>query len=89
MKDSATIEYIKRKIGSKQSFKWRVNTLLPLLLLIFITAILLFSLILVHSMSKAIEDNLIALGGGHITAYSPTESAKCDKTRVSNGLIYS
>ena len=89
MKDSATIEYIKRKIGSKQSFKWRVNTLLPLLLLIFITAILLFSLILVHSMSKAIEDNLIALGGGHITAYSPTESAICDKTRVSNGLIYS
>ena len=89
--DLASYEYIKRKIGFKQSLRWRINAILPLLLLIFITAILLFSLILVHSMSSAIENNLIMLAGGHITSYSEVDNTykRVDEVKTAEGLIYS
>ncbi|MGN0905937.1 MAG: FtsX-like permease family protein [Bullifex sp.] len=70
MRNEALKLYVKRKTGQGQSVLWTVRSYLPSLLIVFITAILVFALIFVSSMSDAMEKTLVNLGSGNITVYS-------------------
>ena len=71
--NEASKSYCERKTGRKQSLSWIIKSYLPSLLIVFIMVVLVFALIFVSSMSKAIEDTLVYLGSGNITAYSSLE----------------
>lgn len=60
--------YVKRKTGQGQRLSWVIKSYLPALLIVFIMMILVFALIFVSSMSKAIEDTLVYLGCGNLTS---------------------
>ncbi len=67
--------YSERKEGRGQSFAWLLRSYLPSLLIFFITLVLVFALIFVSSMSKAIDRTLQLLGSGSAVSYSPVDSA--------------
>ncbi len=67
--------YSERKEGRGQSFSWLLKSYLPSLLIFFITLVLVFALIFVSSMSKAIDRTLQLLGSGSAVSYSPVDSA--------------
>ncbi|MDY4067237.1 ABC transporter permease [Bullifex sp.] len=71
--NEASKSYCERKTGRNQSLSWIIKSYLPSLLIVFIMVVLVFALIFVSSMSKAIEDTLVYLGSGNITAYSSLE----------------
>ena len=71
--NEALKSYCERKTGRNQSLSWIIKSYLPSLLIVFIMVVLVFALIFVSSMSKAIEDTLVYLGSGNITAYSSLE----------------
>ena len=65
--NDALKSYVRRKTGQGQRPSWIVKSYLPALLIVFIMMILVFALIFVSSMSKAIEDTLVYLGCGNLT----------------------
>ncbi len=67
--------YSERKEGRGQSFTWLLKSYLPSLLIFFITLVLVFALIFVSSMSKAIDRTLQLLGSGSAVSYSHVDSA--------------
>ena len=65
--NDAIKSYVKRKTGQGQRPAWIIKSYLPSLLIVFIMVVLVFALIFVSSMSKAIEDTLVYLGCGNLT----------------------
>ena len=72
--NEALKSYCERKTGRNQALSWIIKSYLPSLLIVFIMVVLVFALIFVSSMSKAIEDTLVYLGSGNVTAYSSLEN---------------
>lgn len=91
--NSADRLYIKRKLGIGNSLKYKLSSLVPILIVLLITMILVFSLIFITSISAAIEKAIIYLGSGEI--YSKVDISDKDFVRTSypvkngQGIIYS
>ncbi len=73
--NDALKRYVKRKVGQGQRPAWIIKSYLPSLLIVFIMVVLVFALIFVSSMSKAIEDTLVYLGCGNLLSNSYIDSS--------------
>ena len=61
--------YLKRKEGVKMGVKWTLNSLVPALLVVLITALLVFAMVFISSMTTAIDRMIVMLGSGNIVSY--------------------
>ena len=62
MRNDAELIYLKRKIGIGNSLRYKLSSFTPLLIIMLITAVLVFSITFIFSMSDAIENAIIYLG---------------------------
>ena len=66
MRSDAEHIYLKRKIGIGNSLRYKLSSFTPLLIIMLITAVLVFSITFIFSMSDAIENAIIYLGSGAV-----------------------
>lgn len=87
--------YIARKIGFGMSLRYKLSVITPFLLIIIITAILVFSLVFISSMSSSIERMIVLLGSGSLSSdvYVSPEllppSSSVDGVKYGEGIFYS
>lgn len=66
MRNDAELIYLKRKVGIGNSLRYKLSSFTPLLIIMIITAVLVFSITFIFSMSDAIENAIIYLGSGAV-----------------------
>ena len=66
MKSDGERLYIGRKRGRGMGVKWTLSSLLPALLIFLITAVLVFAMVFISSMTTAIDRMIIMLGSSSI-----------------------
>ena len=54
--------YLKRKEGRGMGVKWTLHSLVPALLIVLITALLVFAFVFISSMTTAIDRMIVMLG---------------------------
>ena len=86
--------YLKRKEGRGMGVKWTLHSLVPALLIVLITALLVFAFVFVSSMTTAIDRMIVMLGSGNIVLYDDydiSEWEKAEKYHVttSSGVVFS
>ncbi len=82
--NSAYSLYIRRKLGIGSSLSYKLHSMTPLIIVMLITMVLVFSLTFILSISSAIERAIIYLGSGEI--YS-SESLKGKENVISSDLV--
>ena len=86
--------YLKRKEGRGMGVKWTLHSLVPALLIVLITALLVFAFVFISSMTTAIDRMIVMLGSGNIVLYDDydiSEWEKAEKYHVttSSGVVFS
>ena len=86
--------YLKRKEGRGMGVKWTLNSLVPALLIVLITALLVFAMVFISSMTSAIDRMIVMLGSGNIVLYDDYDISGwvgADKYHVnsSSGVVFS
>ena len=86
--------YLKRKEGLKMGVKWTLNSLVPALLVVLITALLVFAMVFISSMTTAIDRMIVMLGSGNIVSYddcdiSSWKSAEKFHVTSASGVVFS
>lgn len=93
--NDAELLYLERKIGIGNSWRYKIGSFSPLIIIMLITAILVFSITFISSMSDAIERAIIYLGSGDVYSDSSVNSsvysevAEQDLVLNSQGILYS
>ncbi len=85
--------YIGRKRGRGMGVKWTLSSLLPALLIFLITAVLVFAMVFISSMTTAIDRMIIMLGSSSIVTgeevdVSSWSGASINKTREGEGVVF-
>ena len=93
MKSDGERLYIGRKRGRGMGVKWALSSLLPALLIFLITAVLVFAMVFISSMTTAIDRMIIMLGSSSIVTgeevdVSSWSGASIDKTREGEGVVF-
>ena len=93
MKSDGERLYIGRKRGRGMGVKWTLSSLLPALLIFLITAVLVFAMVFISSMTTAIDRMIIMLGSSSIVTeeevdVSSWEGASINKTREGEGVVF-
>ena len=93
MKSDGERLYIGRKRGRGMGFKWTLSSLLPALLIFLITAVLVFAMVFISSMTTAIDRMIIMLGSSSIVTgeevdVSSWSGASINKTREGEGVVF-
>ena len=86
--------YLERKEGVKMGVKWTLNSLVPALLVVLITALLVFAMVFISSMTTAIDRMIVMLGSGNIVSYddcdiSSWKSAEKFHVTSASGVVFS
>ena len=74
--------------------KWTLHSLVPALLIVLITALLVFAMVFISSMTTAIDRMIVMLGSGNIVLYddydiSDWEKAEKYHVTTSSGVVFS
>ena len=93
MKSDGERLYIGRKRGRGMGVKWTLSSLLPALLIFLITAVLVFAMVFISSMTTAIDRMIIVLGSSSIVTgeevdVSSWSGASINKTREGEGVVF-
>ena len=93
MKSDGERLYIGRKRGRGMGVKWTLSSLLPALLIFLITAVLVFAMVFISSMTSAIDRMIIMLGSSSIVTgeevdVSSWSGASINKTREGEGVVF-
>ena len=93
MKSDGERLYIGRKRGRGMGVKWTLSSLLPALLIFLITAVLVFAMVFISSMTTAIDRMIIMLGSSGIVTgeevdVSSWSGASINKTREGEGVVF-
>ena len=93
MKSDGERLYIGRKRGRGMGVKWTLSSLLPALLIFLITAVLVFAMVFISSMTTAIDRMIIMLGASSIVTgeevdVSSWSGASINKTREGEGVVF-
>ena len=93
MKSDGERLYIGRKRGRGMGVKWTISSLLPALLIFLITAVLVFAMVFISSMTTAIDRMIIMLGSSSIVTgeevdVSSWSGASINKTREGEGVVF-
>ena len=93
MKSDGERLYIGRKRGRGMGVKWTLSSLLPALLIFLITAVLVFAMVFISSMTTAIDRMIIMLGSSSIVTgeevdVSSWSGASINKTRKGEGVVF-
>ena len=93
MKSDGEMLYIGRKRGRGMGVKWTLSSLLPALLIFLITAVLVFAMVFISSMTTAIDRMIIMLGSSSIVTgeevdVSSWSGASINKTREGEGVVF-
>ena len=93
MKSDGERLYIGRKRGRGMGVKWTLSSLLPALLIFLITAVLVFAMVFISSMTTAIDRMIIMLGFSSIVTgeevdVSSWSGASINKTREGEGVVF-
>ena len=93
MKSDGERLYIGRKRGRGMGVKWTLSSLLPALLIFLITAVLVFAMVFISSMTTAIDRMIIMLGSSSIVTgeevdVSSWSGASINKTREGEGVVF-
>ena len=93
MKSDGERLYIGRKRGRGMGVKWTLSSLLPALLIFLITAVLVFAMVFISSMTTAIDRMIIMLGSSSIVTgeevdVSSWSGASINKTREGGGGVF-
>ena len=93
MKSDGERLYIGRKRGRGMGVKWTLSSLLPALLIFLITAVLVFAMFFIPSMTTAIDRMIIMLGSSSIVTgeevdVSSWSGASINKTREGEGVVF-
>ena len=93
MKSDGERLYIGRKRGRGIGVKWTLSSLLPALLIFLITAVLVFAMVFISSMTTAIDRMIIMLGSSSIVTgeevdVSSWSGASINKTREGEGVVF-
>ena len=93
MKSDGERLYIGRKRGRGMGVKWTLSSLLPALLIFLITAVLVFAMVFISSMTTAIDRMIIMLGSSNIVTgeevdVSSWSGASINKTREGEGVVF-
>ena len=93
MKSDEERLYIGRKRGRGMGVKWTLSSLLPALLIFLITAVLVFAMVFISSMTTAIDRMIIMLGASSIVTgeevdVSSWSGASINKTREGEGVVF-
>ena len=93
MKSDGERLYIGRKRGRGMGVKWTLSSLLPALLIFLITAVLVFAMVFISSMTTAIDRMIIMLGSssfvtGEEVDVSSWSGASINKTREGEGVVF-
>ena len=93
MKSDGERLYIGRKRGRGMGVKWTLSSLLPALLIFLITAVLVFAMVFISSMTTAIDRLIIMLGSSSIVTgeevdVSSWSGASINKTREGEGVVF-
>ena len=93
MKSDGERLYIGRKRGRGMGVKWTLSSLLPALLIFLITAVLVFAMVFISSMTTAIDRMIIMLGSSSIVMgeevdVSSWSGASINKTREGEGVVF-
>lgn len=86
--------YLRRKVGIGMGVKWTLHSLIPALLIVLITALLVFAFVFISSMTTAIDRMIVMLGSGNIALYEDYDISKwigAEKYHVtsSSGVVFS
>ena len=86
--------YLKRKEGRGMGVKWTLNSLVPALLIVLITALLVFAMVFISSMTTAIDRMIVMLGSGNIVLYDDCDISGWDgaykyHVNTSSGVVFS
>ena len=86
--------YLKRKEGRGMGVKWTLNSLVPALLIVLITALLVFAMVFISSMTTAIDRMIVMLGSGNIVLYDDYDISGWDgadkyHVNTSSGVVFS
>ena len=93
MKSDGERLYIGRKRGRGMGVKWTLSSLLPALLIFLITAVLVFAMVFISSMTTAIDRMIIMLGSSSIVTGEEVDvfswsGASINKTREGEGVVF-
>lgn len=93
MKSDGERLYIGRKRGRGMGVKWTLSSLLPALLIFLITAVLVFAMVFISSMTTAIDRMIIMLGSSSIVTVEEVDvsswsGASINKTREGEGVVF-
>ena len=93
MKSDGERLYIGRKRGRGMGVKWTLSSLPPALLIFLITAVLVFAMVFISSMTTAIDRMIIMLGSSSIVTgeevdVSSWSGASINKTREGEGVVF-
>ena len=93
MKSDGERLYIGRKRGRGMGVKWTLSSLLPALLIFLITAVLVFAMVFISSMTTAIDRMIIMLGSSSIVTgeevdVSSWSGASINKTREGECVVF-
>ena len=93
MKSDGERLYIGRKRGRGMGVKWTLSSLLPALLIFLITAVLVFAMVFISSMTTAIDRMIIMLVSSSIVTgeevdVSSWSGASINKTREGEGVVF-
>ena len=93
MKSDGERLYIGRKRGRGMGVKWTLSSLLPALLIFLITAVLVFAMVFISSMTTAIDRMIVMLGSSSIVTgeevdVSSWSGASINKTREGEGVVF-
>ena len=93
MKSDGERLYIGRKRGRGMGVKWTLSSLLPALLIFLITAVLVFAMVFISSMTTAIDRMIIMLGSSSIVTGEEVDVAawrggSINKTRKGEGVVF-
>lgn len=86
--------YLRRKEGRGMGVKWTLHSLVPALLVTLITALLVFAMVFISSMTTAIDRMIVMLGSGNIVSYQNCDISQwsgADKYHVveASGVVFS
>lgn len=86
--------YLRRKEGKGMGVKWTLHSLIPALLVALVTALLVFAMVFISSMTTAIDRMIVMLGSGNIVAYEECDisswlGAEIFHVTSSSGVVFS
>lgn len=93
MKSDAQHLFLRRKQGQGMGARWTLSSLTPSLLIFLITAVLVFALVFISSMTTAIDRMIVMLGSGNIVTrtrvdISSWKGATESRVREGEGVVF-